>query len=386
MPVLGDDGLFERLSLEAFQSGLSWLTILRKREAFREAFAGFRIREVAGFGARDVKRLMADAGIVRNRRKIDAAIRTPARRSALAEEGESLSSARVVVPARRRHRAPRLGGRLPATTAESAALSKELKARGFRFVGPDHRLRADAGLRAGQRPSSRAARCGARSRTCSARLSDPLRSNALSRICSPRDEAGGKERAGHRRREGDRRGDRASAERGGRAGDDRGHRRRAGRRGGVRRWAPRSSHSTSPTPTRPRRPSTRRRARRARQQRGHRRVRLLHRHRPGLWERVIAVNLKGVLACTHAALPGMQQAGYGRIVNIASEAGRVGLEGLGCVLGGEGRRDRVHEDDRPRERPLRDHRQRDRPRPDRHAAASPRQRARGARRARSSRR
>ena len=72
--MLDDDGLFERLVLEGFQSGLSWLTILRKRDAFRDGFAGFRIGDVARFGARDVKRLMADAGIVRNRRKIDAAI------------------------------------------------------------------------------------------------------------------------------------------------------------------------------------------------------------------------------------------------------------------------------------------------------------------------
>src|SRR5881394_1108422 len=73
-PVVGDDELFERLCLEGFQSGLSWITILRKRENFRRAFAGFRIEAVARFGARDVKRLMADAGIVRNRMKIDAAI------------------------------------------------------------------------------------------------------------------------------------------------------------------------------------------------------------------------------------------------------------------------------------------------------------------------
>ena len=88
--MLDDDGLFERLVLEGFQSGLSWLTILRKREAFRAGFAGFRIGEVAGFGARDVRRLLADAGIVRNRRKIDAAIENARAAAALAQNGGSL--------------------------------------------------------------------------------------------------------------------------------------------------------------------------------------------------------------------------------------------------------------------------------------------------------
>src|SRR4051812_24962633 len=87
-PVTGDDAIYERITLEAFQSGLSWLTILRKRESFRAAFAGFRIDAVASFGARDVKRLMADAGIVRNRAKIDAAI---ANAKAAAAMDESLA-------------------------------------------------------------------------------------------------------------------------------------------------------------------------------------------------------------------------------------------------------------------------------------------------------
>jgi DNA-3-methyladenine glycosylase I len=135
MPVVDDNGLYERLVLEGFQSGLSWLTILRKRDAFRAGFAGFRIPEVARFGARDVKRLMADAGIVRNRLKIDAAIENARAAVALAEDGESL--ARFVWSFRpSRHRAPRSGADIPATTDESTALSKELKARGFRFVGP----------------------------------------------------------------------------------------------------------------------------------------------------------------------------------------------------------------------------------------------------------
>ena len=134
-PVLDDDGLFERLVLEGFQSGLSWLTILRKREAFRAGFAGFRIGEVAGFGARDVRRLLADAGIVRNRRKIDAAIENARAAAALAQNGGSLSQ--LVWSFRpTRHRAPRSDADLAATTAESTALAKELKAQGFRFVGP----------------------------------------------------------------------------------------------------------------------------------------------------------------------------------------------------------------------------------------------------------
>src|SRR5437870_11277012 len=90
-PVRGDDALYERLCLEAFQSGLSWLTILRKREAFRAAFAGFRIDRVARFGGRDVERLLGDAGIVRNRQKIEAAIANAHAAVALRAEGGSLS-------------------------------------------------------------------------------------------------------------------------------------------------------------------------------------------------------------------------------------------------------------------------------------------------------
>jgi DNA-3-methyladenine glycosylase I len=134
LPVLDDDGLFERLSLEAFQSGLSWLTILRKRNAFRDAFAGFRIDEVAGFGARDVKRLLGDERIVRNRRKIAATIENARAARSLGRDG-SLSEL-VWSHRPRRHRAPRSGADLPATTPASVALSGELKARGFTFVGP----------------------------------------------------------------------------------------------------------------------------------------------------------------------------------------------------------------------------------------------------------
>ncbi len=135
MPVTDDRGLFERLCLEAFQSGLSWLTILRKREAFRAAFAGFEIEAVAGFGATDRRRLTADAGIVRNRAKIDAAIANAGAAVALSADGGSLS-ALVWSHRPRRHRAPRTLADLPAATAESTALARELKSRGFRFVGP----------------------------------------------------------------------------------------------------------------------------------------------------------------------------------------------------------------------------------------------------------
>jgi DNA-3-methyladenine glycosylase I len=134
-PVTDDDGLFERLCLEAFQSGLSWLTILRKREAFRAAFAGFAVERVAAFGAGDVRRLLADAGIVRNRAKIEAAIANARAASALADAGGSLA-ALVWSHAPRRPRAPRSRADLPATTPESTALARELKSRGFVFVGP----------------------------------------------------------------------------------------------------------------------------------------------------------------------------------------------------------------------------------------------------------
>jgi DNA-3-methyladenine glycosylase I len=132
-PVADDRGIYERLVLEGFQSGLSWLTILRKRENFRAAFAGFEIDEVARFGARDVKRLLGDSGIVRHRGKIEAAIANAKAAAAL-----DVPLAELVwsyAPTARR-RAPRTLADLPALTPESTALSKELKRRGFRFVGP----------------------------------------------------------------------------------------------------------------------------------------------------------------------------------------------------------------------------------------------------------
>jgi DNA-3-methyladenine glycosylase I len=133
--VTDDRGIYERLTLEAFQSGLSWLTILRKRENFRAAFDGFRFERVAGYGDRELERLLDDAGIVRNRAKIEAAIANARAVTALATEGDSLAAlAWSFRP--ERERAPRGRDLLPATTAESKALAKELKRRGFRFVGP----------------------------------------------------------------------------------------------------------------------------------------------------------------------------------------------------------------------------------------------------------
>lgn len=134
-PVRGDRALFERISLEAFQSGLSWLTILRKREGFRTAFAHFDHVQVAQFGEADVERLMADASIVRNRRKIDATIRNAQALCDLQEAGDSLDAlVWSFAPAPRPR--PRSTRDVAAQTPESLALSRALKARGFAFVGP----------------------------------------------------------------------------------------------------------------------------------------------------------------------------------------------------------------------------------------------------------
>jgi DNA-3-methyladenine glycosylase I len=132
-PVTDDDGIFEKVTLEAFQSGLSWLTILRKRENFRAAFAGFRIEKVAGFGDNDVKRLLADEGIVRNRAKIEAALANA--RAATELNGGLAELVWSFAPSGRR-RAPRSLSDVPAVTDESTAMARELKRRGFRFVGP----------------------------------------------------------------------------------------------------------------------------------------------------------------------------------------------------------------------------------------------------------
>jgi DNA-3-methyladenine glycosylase I len=134
-PVRGDDALYERLVLEAFQSGLSWLTILRKREGFRTAFAGLRIDAVAEFGDADVARLLADAAIVRNRAKVEAAIANARAARELRAGGESLTEL-IWSFAPEERPAPRSFADVPAVTPESTALAKELKKRGFRFVGP----------------------------------------------------------------------------------------------------------------------------------------------------------------------------------------------------------------------------------------------------------
>jgi DNA-3-methyladenine glycosylase I len=136
-PVADDVRLFEKLSLEGFQAGLSWLTILRKREAFRRAFAGFDFNAVAGFDESDVARLLGDAGIIRHRGKIEAAINNA--RRAVELVGAEGSLARYVW---RFEPAPRDGGLDRATlselalTKDSTAMAKDLKRRGWRFVGP----------------------------------------------------------------------------------------------------------------------------------------------------------------------------------------------------------------------------------------------------------
>lgn len=135
MPVRDDQGLFERLSLEAFQSGLSWLTILRKRPAFRDAFANFDPEKVAAFDERDIERLLGDAGIIRNRRKIEATIANAQAILQMREQGESLADL-VWAHMPERSPAPETDAEVPSTSPESVALAKELKRRGFRFVGP----------------------------------------------------------------------------------------------------------------------------------------------------------------------------------------------------------------------------------------------------------
>lgn len=132
-PVRGDQFIFERLSLEAFQSGLSWLTILRKRENFRKAFGGFDIAAVAAFGPGDVRRLMSDAGIVRNRAKINAVI---ANARAALELPTGLSDLVWSYADADARPAPRTLADIPPQTPASKRLSKELRSHGFVFTGP----------------------------------------------------------------------------------------------------------------------------------------------------------------------------------------------------------------------------------------------------------
>ena len=135
-PVTDDQKLYEKLCLEGFQAGLSWLTILRKRENFREAFANFDPEEVALFKARDITRLMKNEGIVRNRLKIEAAIVNAKATLKVQDELGALSSLIWSFAPAKPKKAPRTLSDVPATSPESVALSKELLKRGFKFVGP----------------------------------------------------------------------------------------------------------------------------------------------------------------------------------------------------------------------------------------------------------
>jgi DNA-3-methyladenine glycosylase I len=137
VPVHDDRKLFEMLVLEGAQAGLSWITILRKREGYRRAFGGFDARKVAAYGAKDVARLMADEGIVRNRLKIESTIDNAKALLALQRDGGSLD--RFVwdfVGGAPQLRRPRAMGDVPARSPEAEAMSRALKKRGFRFVGP----------------------------------------------------------------------------------------------------------------------------------------------------------------------------------------------------------------------------------------------------------
>ncbi|HEX3336448.1 MAG TPA: DNA-3-methyladenine glycosylase I [Jatrophihabitans sp.] len=133
-PLHGESALFERLSLEAFQSGLSWLVILRKRPAFRAAFAAFDVDAVAGFDDADVQRLLGDAGIVRNRAKIDATIANA--RAIRASVPEGLDALLWSYAPTGRRKRPRSLSEVPSSSPESVSMAKELKRRGLRFVGP----------------------------------------------------------------------------------------------------------------------------------------------------------------------------------------------------------------------------------------------------------
>lgn len=134
--VRDERAIYEKICLEGFQAGLSWLTILKKREAFREAFRGFDPEVVARFTKRDVNRLMKDASIVRNQMKIDSTINNARAVLRLADLGESLASLVWSFQPKKRKSPPRSLAQVPALTVESAALSKALLKRGFTFVGP----------------------------------------------------------------------------------------------------------------------------------------------------------------------------------------------------------------------------------------------------------
>ena len=175
-PMSGDEALFELMTLEAFQSGLSWLTILRKRGSFRTAFDGFAIEKIAGYGDQDVARLLADAGIVRNRAKVLATINNARRYDELTNEFGSLGAYVWSFEPSAEERPKRLNWKTLTTmakTPESAAMSKDLKKRGWAFLGPttvysfmqsagivndhiegcDHRAACEAARAAFDRPS-----------------------------------------------------------------------------------------------------------------------------------------------------------------------------------------------------------------------------------------
>jgi DNA-3-methyladenine glycosylase I len=139
-PLHGDRPLYEKLSLEGFQAGLSWLTILKRRPRFREVFSGFDLDAVAGMTAEDVERLLGDPGIIRNRAKIEAAVGNARAVLELVQaEGDGALDRLMwgfAPPGRADRSRPRRLGDIPATSPESVAMSKELKRRGFRFVGP----------------------------------------------------------------------------------------------------------------------------------------------------------------------------------------------------------------------------------------------------------
>ena len=133
----GERALFEMLTLEAFQSGLSWLTILRKREGFRGAFDDWDVDRIAAYGEADVGRLLGDAGVVRHRGKIEATVANARAVRALHDQGQTLDELLwSFAPDHAARPVPRTGDELPAVTAESKAMAKELRSRGFRFVGP----------------------------------------------------------------------------------------------------------------------------------------------------------------------------------------------------------------------------------------------------------
>lgn len=167
-PVTGENELYERMCLEGFQSGLAWITILRKRENFRKAFKGFDAKKVAKFTERDVERLMQDAGIVRNRAKIEATINNAQALLQLHRDGGSLEEILWRHAPKKKPKVARTFADLPAQTEESKACANELKKLGFRFLGP---TTVYAGMQACGIVNDHLARCPVRKDVESARAS-----------------------------------------------------------------------------------------------------------------------------------------------------------------------------------------------------------------------